>query len=304
MMTIKKQLNHNNKIRAEKYRPAFLIRRESTYMYDFNSDALWRTITELRKKGISDPPLVHCIMNTVASNDCANAILAVGGKPVMADSPLESAEISVKSKAVVLNMGTYSADKELAMLKSGKSANGNFIPVILDPVGVHATTFRKKSLSKLLEKIRFFVIKGNLHEMIEVSGEEVCRSGKTGKDFSSLIVKTAAQKTGAVCVLTGETDFISDGKKTYCIKNGTPRLTAITATGCMTGALIGAFSTISPNLTAALSGVSLMNLCGEIAAERKWGTGSMKVELMDLLSQITENDIKSRLRFFEFEGDK
>lgn len=273
-------------------------------MFDFNSDTLWNTITELRKKAISDPPLVHCIMNTVASNDCANAILAVGGKPVMADSPSESAEISAKAKSVVLNMGTYSSDKEMAMLKSGRSANQNFVPVILDPVGVHATTFRKESLKKLMKKIRFSVIKGNLHEMIQISGEEVCRSGKTKGDFSSLIVKTAALKTGAVCILTGETDFISDGEKTYCLKNGTPRLTAITGTGCMTGALIGAFSTVTSNLNAAICGVSLMNLCGEIAAEKNWGTGSMKVKLMDLFSEITDNDIKARLKFFEYKGEE
>ena len=270
----------------------------------FNSEILWNTMSELRKFNGIQCALVHCIMNTVASNDCANAILAVGAKPVMADSPLESAEISAKANAVVLNMGTYSADKELAMLKSGKIANKNHIPIVLDPVGVHSTSFRKESIKKLLKNIRFSVIKGNLHEMIEIAGDEVCKAGKTETEFSNLIVKTAAKKTGAICVLTGKIDFISDGDKTYCINNGNSRLTAVTGTGCMTGALIGAFLTVSHNLTGTLCGISLMDICGEIAAEKYLGTGSFRVELMNQFSQITKSEIENRLNFYEYRENK
>ena len=273
-------------------------------MPEFNSEILWNTMAQLRKFNGINCALVHCIMNTVASNDCANAVLAVGAKPVMADSPLESAEISARANAVVFNMGTYSADKELAMLKSGRVANKNHIPVVLDPVGVHSTAFRKESVKKLLKNIRFSVIKGNLHEMIEIAGDEVCKTGKTGEDFSNLIVKTAAQKTGAVCVLTGKIDFVSDGDKTYCINNGNPRLTAVTGTGCMTGALIGAFSAVSHNLIGALCGVSLMDLCGEIAAEKYLGTGSFRVELMNLFSQISKSEIEKRLNVYEYKGEE
>ena len=28
-------------------------------------------------------PLIHCITNPISINDCANAILAVGGRPIM-----------------------------------------------------------------------------------------------------------------------------------------------------------------------------------------------------------------------------
>jgi hypothetical protein len=31
-------------------------------------------------------PLVHCITNYVTVNDCANAILSIGGSPAMADA--------------------------------------------------------------------------------------------------------------------------------------------------------------------------------------------------------------------------
>lgn len=37
-------------------------------------------------------PIIHCITNYVTINDCANAALAIGASPIMADSP-EEAEI-------------------------------------------------------------------------------------------------------------------------------------------------------------------------------------------------------------------
>ncbi len=59
-------------------------------------------LTDLRQKR----PIVHCITNHVTANDCANLLLACGASPVMADSPVESAEVTSKSNALVLNLGT------------------------------------------------------------------------------------------------------------------------------------------------------------------------------------------------------
>ena len=36
-------------------------------------------------------PLVHCITNYVTVNDCANALLASGGSPIMSDEPADVA---------------------------------------------------------------------------------------------------------------------------------------------------------------------------------------------------------------------
>ena len=32
--------------------------------------------------------LIHCITNPISMNDCANAVLAVGAQPIMAEHPL------------------------------------------------------------------------------------------------------------------------------------------------------------------------------------------------------------------------
>ena len=39
-------------------------------------------------------PLVHCITNYVTVNDCANALLACGGSPIMSDEPEDVADIT------------------------------------------------------------------------------------------------------------------------------------------------------------------------------------------------------------------
>lgn len=272
-------------------------------MHPFNSEIFWTAISELRKRSGTRPPLVHCITNYVAANDSANALLAAGAKPCMSDSPDECAEFTEKADALLLNMGTYSREKELAMLRSGKAANDKHIPVIFDPVGISASEFRQKSFEMLSKKIRFSVIKGNLSEMCCIAGVGVGYNSGSKAHFCEYIVKTAAQRLGCIAVLTGSIDFISDGETTLYMKNGSPHLSAVTGTGCIAGAVIAAFSTAAHNDTAALCGLGLVNLCGEIAAESFHGTASYRTELIDLMSQITREQISSRLNVHQYKEE-
>lgn len=105
-------------------------------------------------------PLVHHITNYVTVNDCANACLAVGGSPVMADALEEAADMSGISDALVLNIGTLNADKVKAMILAGKAANKKGIPVIFDPVGCGATSFRNRMAEELLKQVHMAVIRG------------------------------------------------------------------------------------------------------------------------------------------------
>ena len=51
-------------------------------------------------------PLIHCITNPISINQCANAILAAGARPVMAEHPLEVKEITETADALMLNLGS------------------------------------------------------------------------------------------------------------------------------------------------------------------------------------------------------
>src|SRR5438876_11253574 len=96
------------------------------------------TLRELRER----KPLVHQITNYVVMNETANATLALGALPVMAHAREEVEEMVRLAEALVLNIGTLSPHWIEAMLLAGKAANEAGIPVVLDPVGAGATTYR------------------------------------------------------------------------------------------------------------------------------------------------------------------
>ena len=44
--------------------------------------------TRTRQLTRAAQPLIHCITNPISIHDCANIILAAGGRPIMAEHPL------------------------------------------------------------------------------------------------------------------------------------------------------------------------------------------------------------------------
>src|SRR3954468_7200112 len=106
-------------------------------------------------------PLVHQITNYVVMNETANATLAIGALPVMAHAPEEVEEMASVAGALVLNIGTLSAHWIDAMLLAGKAANAAGVPVVLDPVGVGATTFRTETAKRILDEVDGGIGAGN-----------------------------------------------------------------------------------------------------------------------------------------------
>ena len=58
------------------------------------------------------------------------------------------------------------------MLLAGKTANAVGIPVVLDPVGVGATSYRRETIRELLAEVKFALIRGNAGELAAIAGEE------------------------------------------------------------------------------------------------------------------------------------
>lgn len=105
-------------------------------------------------------PLVHNITNQVVTNFTANGLLAVGASPVMANAIEEVAEMASIAGAVVLNIGTLTTDTVDAMIEAGKAANEKGNPVILDPVGAGATSFRTAKAKQILNEVNVTVLEG------------------------------------------------------------------------------------------------------------------------------------------------
>lgn len=83
----------------------------------------------------------------------------------MADDVEEVAEITAVSSGLYLNLGTLHRSSASAMLAAGTRAGEVGIPVLLDPVGVGASRFRRETAGKLLDAVPVAVIRGNASEI-------------------------------------------------------------------------------------------------------------------------------------------
>ncbi|MDY3361344.1 MAG: hydroxyethylthiazole kinase [Clostridium celatum] len=257
-------------------------------------------------------PLVLHYTNEVTINDCANVTLALGASPLMSYSDEEVQEIVSVANSIVINIGTMNSSRLNLFVEAGKAANKFNKPVILDPVGVFATKTRSDFTNKLLNEIKFDVVKGNISEIKFIGGLDVRGKGVDSFDDNednSEVVKRVANKLGSIIVATGKVDYISDGESVIKIKNGTVKLKNITGTGCMTGSLIGSYLgaydtlvnskeeiTIS-KLEAVAMGVLTMGVSGELADINNIAIGSFKEKLMNNVYEMNVDKLKEYARF-------
>jgi len=239
-------------------------------------------------------PLIHNITNYVTVNDCANAVLAIGASPVMADDIDEVEEIVSISSALVINMGTLNQRTIRSMIMAGKKANELNIPVVFDPVGVGASKLRNKTAEEILSQVEVDVIRGNISEISYIAGVKATTKGVDAgivdEKYKAVdIAKTVSNNYSCVVGITGEIDVISDGRRLTKIANGHKLLSKVTGTGCMTSALIASFCGVTGDYyAAAVAGIATMGISGEIAFEKAgiMGTGSFHISIIDSLSKM------------------
>jgi hydroxyethylthiazole kinase len=236
-------------------------------------------------------------------NVTANALLAMGASPVMAHAQNEVEQIVSLADALVLNLGTLSEEWMASMLKAGRKASQLSIPVVLDPVGAGATTFRTFSAKKLVEKIDIRVIRGNPSEILSLRHENSKTKGVDSFHTVSDAEETArflARKLNTTLAVTGPTDLVTDGRRTVRIKNGHPLMGYITGSGCMATAIIASFLSIdSCTVTAAATALSFFGLAGEIAGNQVNGPGTFMVRLFDALYNISPGFLEKGAKIIE-----
>ncbi|CAG8950468.1 hypothetical protein HYFRA_00006964 [Hymenoscyphus fraxineus] len=247
-------------------------------------------------------PLSHNMTNLVVQNFAANVALAIGSSPIMAHYGEEAADLAKLGGALVVNMGTVTPDGLTNYAKAIKEYNIVGGPVVFDPVGAGATAVRRASVKTLLAAGYFDVIKGNEGEIKTVFGMSVQQKGvDTGSSTSTLlekatIVRDLAARERNVVLMTGATDLLSDGVRTYAIHNGCEMLGNITGSGCVLGTIISAMVAVSrgDKLVATLAGVLLYEIAAERAMEKEdsehqkvvKGPGTFVPALIDELSSL------------------
>ncbi len=258
---------------------------------------LKNTFGELVDKLRKARPVIHEITNYVTAESCADAALAAGASPVMADEPEEVVQITAGADALVLNLGTLSFNKQIAMERAAQAAKTKGIPVVLDPVGVMASSVRLNFALKLLNAGYIDIVRGNYSEcqalLLGATGGRGVDNMEQGTEEGEALrtAKDAAAKFGCVFAVTGPIDNISNGKQAVVLNNGHPLLQDITGSGCMTTTLVACCAAITKDmLVAAALGVVIMGQSAELAAnflEKKDGSGMFKVRLIDAIYHVT-----------------
>ncbi len=254
-------------------------------------------------------PLINNITNFITANDCANILLAVGASPIMADNPKEIEDIISIASGLNINMGVISDSSLEAMFIGGKKANELQKPVLLDPVAAGATKYRTEQANKLLEEVNFSVIRGNISEVKALFlGENSTRGVDAAEEISednlNSVVKfaeEAAKKSNAKIFITGKIDVVSDGKKTYAIKNGVAQMAHITGSGCMLSAFLTAFIATENSLESLVAGGCMMGLAGEKALEtmqkNNAGNSSYRNYLIDEIYKMTADSLEKGAKY-------
>ncbi len=248
-------------------------------------------------------PVVHNITNFVVMNNTANALLALGASPIMTDGIEEVTPMVELTGSLVINIGTLHGRTTMAMKCAASHAQTTRHPWVLDPVGAGATRFRLDT-ARLLLDYNPSVVKGNGSEIMALFAD---KQGGRGVDstHSDIQILTecaveAARAHNTVIAITGETDIITDGRRVAYLRNGDPMMIKVTGSGCTVAALTGAFlATEEDPYVAAAAAIACMSIAGEQACKISRGPGSLQMNILDELYNLSDDSLMQHLSMEE-----
>lgn len=238
------------------------------------------SLSELRAKA----PLVVNVTNNVVTNFTANVLLALGASPAMSHAPEDAADLAALAGALVLNMGTPARDYAASMAAAQESARLAGVPVAFDPVACGATALRRDLAARVTAR-PLAAVRGNASEIMALAGDDALSKGVDSAHESlqaAPATKALAARLGCVVCVSGDVDFVTDGRTGYAITGGHPLMTKVTGMGCAATAVIGAFLAVTADpLKAVAQAMTVMSWCGAEAAARAKGPGSLQIAFLD-----------------------
>jgi hydroxyethylthiazole kinase len=231
-------------------------------------------------------PRVHCITNTVVQELTANVLLAAGAIPSMTTSPEEIAHFVAGADVVLINLGTFDRDRRDAVEIALEVARDDGIPWVLDPVLIDRSEPRAEMARTLAIK-EPRVVRANAAEFGALARAEATPE----------VLDKFALDHITIAACTGPVDLVTSGAKRARIENGHPYMAQVTGIGCAESALVAAVVAIEDDeYLAAVSGLLLMGVAGEIAAERAQGPGSFVPALIDTIAACDGETVLRRAR--------
>lgn len=256
-------------------------------------------MTQLTKQIMEKRPVIHYIANLVSANDCANVILAAGGSPSMAHVTEEVEEVTSGCDGLVLNLGATECYD--AMLLAGRRAKELGHKIVLDPVGVGSSSYRREFALHLIQDVRPDCIRGNYSEIQALYYNKNTTVGvdadkDAARENMDRIVSNLALESQTIIVASGVVDVLSDGIRIEKLVGGSPMMKSITGSGCMSSALLGVFLSVAEEpFDAVRECVKFINDCAKNAeiAQKKERGGNMtyKYALIDGIYHAIREDL-------------
>lgn len=135
-------------------------------------------------------------------------------------------------------------------------------------------------------------IRGNASEIMALAGIANGGRGVDTTDAAANAIpaaQTLARETGAIVVVTGEVDYVTDGHRIIGIHGGDPLMTKVVGTGCALSAVVAACCALpGDTLENVASACHWMKQAGERAVARSEGPGSFVPHFLDALWQLTQ----------------
>ncbi len=262
----------------------------------FSSAAhLGRQISETVQNTKSLRPLVHNLTNMVAMHITANALLAFGASPIMAQEKAELSDLLSLASALVLNIGTPDLTTIQAMCLAGALAKKRNIPTVLDPVGAGASKLRTEISLKLLDAAHPAVLRGNASEIMALNGVDSKTKGVDSLHESQDAIRSArclATRWKCTVSVSGKDDIITDGYRIARIVGGSPLMARISGMGCTATALTAACAAGARRagfdaFTGAVAAMAAMAEAGSNAAKKANGPGTFFAHFMDELYTLS-----------------
>ena len=237
-------------------------------------------------------PLVHCITNDVVQAFTANILLALGASPAMVVEPDEAEQFAAIADALLINVGTLTTLQAQAMNRAIEGALVADTPWVLDPVAVGGLTFRSQFCQQIIQR-KPAAIRGNASEIIALAGLSGGGRGVDSTDSAVSALPAAqclARETGAIVVITGEVDYVTNGERIRTVTGGSILMTRVVGTGCALSAVVAACCALpGDRLDNIAAGCGFMKQAGLLAAGQSQGLGSFAVGLLDALSVMGED---------------
>jgi hydroxyethylthiazole kinase len=231
-------------------------------------------------------PRVHCITNTVAQNYTANMLLAAGAVPSMTISPEEIVSFIASADALLVNLGTFDAERRGAIDVALGAVETARMPWVLDPVFIESSPGRAQFARDLLARGPS-VVRLNPSEFAPLFG------GDPAGEAAARVAAACA----TVVALTGDTDIITDGPRRAAIRNGHSLMGLVTAMGCAASALVGAALAVETDAwLAAIGAIAVLGVAGEIAGTTARGPGSFAAAIIDALHSLDRATLRARIK--------